>query len=68
VQRRPADWAPGDPTLSAEDDRLGQVFADLVGPELESLAAHAERVPVAAGDTIVTEGDAADRRAHSWIG
>ena len=57
----PADWAPGDPTLKAEDDWLAKVFPDLVGPELQSLAERAERVSFAAGETIVAEGDPADR-------
>ena len=57
----PANWAPGDPTLTGEDDWLGKVFPDLVGPELDSLGERAEKVSFAAGDTIVAEGDAADR-------
>ena len=57
----PADWAPGDATLTVEDDWLGKVFPDLVGPELDSLHERAERVSFAAGDTIVAEGDLADR-------
>src|SRR5829696_5399402 len=57
----PADWAPGDPTLTGEDDWLAKVFPDLVGPELDSLGERAEKVVFAAGDTIVAEGDAADR-------
>jgi alkyl hydroperoxide reductase subunit AhpC len=57
----PADWAPGDPTLKAEDDWLAKVFPDLVGPELQSLAERAERVSFAPGETIVAEGDPADR-------
>jgi peroxiredoxin 2/4 len=57
----PADWAPGDPTLTSDDDWLGKVFPDLVGPELESLGERAEKVTFAAGDTIVAEGDPADR-------
>ena len=57
----PADWAPGDATLTSEDDWLGKVFPDLVGPELDSLGEQAERVSFAAGDTIVAEGDLADR-------
>ena len=57
----PANWAPGDATLTSEDDWLGKVFPDLVGPELDSLADEAERVSFAPGDTIVAEGDTADR-------
>jgi CRP-like cAMP-binding protein len=57
----PADWAPGDPTLTSDDDWLGKVFPDLVGPELDSLAERAAKVTFAAGDTIVAEGDPADR-------
>ena len=57
----PANWAPGDATLTGEDDWLGKVFPDLVGPELNSLAERAERLSFAPGDTIVAEGDAADR-------
>ena len=57
----PANWAPGDPTLTSEDDWLGRVFPDLIGPELDSLGEQAERVSFAAGDTIVAEGELADR-------
>lgn len=57
----PANWAPGDATLSAEDDWLGKVFPDIVGPELDSLADSADRLSFASGDTIVAEGDPADR-------
>ena len=57
----PANWAPGDATLTGEDDWLGKVFPDLVGPELNSLAKRAERVSFAPGDTIIAEGDPADR-------
>jgi peroxiredoxin 2/4 len=57
----PADWAPGDPTLTSEDDWLAKIFPDLVGPELNALGERAERVSFAAGETIVAEGDLADR-------
>jgi len=57
----PASWTPGDATLTGEDDWLGKVFPDLVGPELDSLGGPAQRVSFAAGDTIVAEGDPADR-------
>jgi alkyl hydroperoxide reductase subunit AhpC len=57
----PADWAPGRATLTSEDDWLAKVFSDLAGPELDSLAERAEKVSVAAGDTIVAEGESADR-------
>lgn len=57
----PADWAPGAATLTSEDDWLEKVFPDLAGPELESLAERAEKVSFDAGDTIVAEGDPADR-------
>ena len=45
----PADWSPGDATLTDEDDWLRKVFPDLVGPELESLGERAEQVAFAAG-------------------
>ena len=57
----PADWAPGDPTLTSKDDWLAKVFPDLIGPELDSLEESAERVSFAPGETIVAEGDPADR-------
>jgi peroxiredoxin 2/4 len=57
----PADWAPGDPTLTSEDDWLAKIFPDLVGPELNALGERAERMSFAAGETIVAEGDLADR-------
>jgi alkyl hydroperoxide reductase subunit AhpC len=57
----PANWAPGDLPLSGKDDWLAKVFPGLVGPELAQLEQQAERVSFAAGDTIVAEGDPADR-------
>jgi len=57
----PANWAPGDATLSGEDDWLARVFPDLIGPELDSIGKRAERVTFAPGETIVAEGDPADR-------
>jgi alkyl hydroperoxide reductase subunit AhpC len=57
----PANWGPGDATLTAQDDWLGRVFPHLVGPELDSLGEQAQRVSFAAGDTVVAEGDPADR-------
>jgi len=57
----PADWAPGAATLTSEDDWLEKVFPNLAGPELESLAERAEKLSFDAGDTIVAEGDPADR-------
>jgi peroxiredoxin (alkyl hydroperoxide reductase subunit C) len=57
----PADWGPGDATLTSEDDWLGKVFPDLVGTELASLGDRGERVTFAPGDTIVAEGEIADR-------
>jgi putative ABC transport system ATP-binding protein len=53
--------APGDPTLTSKDDWLAKVFPDLIGPELDSLEESAERVSFASGETIVAEGDPADR-------
>jgi alkyl hydroperoxide reductase subunit AhpC len=58
----PADWEPGKATLTSEDDWLAKVFPDLAGPELESLAEEAaETVSFAPGETIIAEGDAANR-------
>jgi peroxiredoxin (alkyl hydroperoxide reductase subunit C) len=57
----PADWTPGSATLTSEDDWLEKIFPDLAGPELEALAERAEEVSVAGGETIVAEGDSADR-------
>ena len=57
----PANWGPGKATLTSEDDWLQRVFPDLAGAELESLSEDAEKVTYADGDTIVAEGDAADR-------
>jgi peroxiredoxin 2/4 len=57
----PADWGPGKATLTSEDDWLEKVFPDLAGPDLESLAEQAEKVTFGDGDTIVAEGDTADR-------
>ena len=57
----PADWTPDKATLTNEDDWLEKVFPDLAGPDLDSLAERAEKVSFDAGDTIVAEGDPADR-------
>ena len=57
----PVDWAPGKATLTSEDDWLQKVFPDLAGPELDSLAERAEKMSFTQGDTIVAEGDSADR-------
>jgi peroxiredoxin (alkyl hydroperoxide reductase subunit C) len=57
----PVNWAPGRATLTSDDDWLEKVFPDLAGPELESLADQAEKLTFADGDTILAEGDAADR-------
>jgi alkyl hydroperoxide reductase subunit AhpC len=57
----PADWTPDTATLTSEDDWLEKVFPDLAGPDLDSLAERAEKVSFDAGDTIVAEGDPADR-------
>jgi len=57
----PADWTPDKATLTSEDDWLEKVFPDLAGPDLDSLAERAEKVSFDAGDTIVAEGDPADR-------
>jgi CRP-like cAMP-binding protein len=59
--RCPVDWAPGKATLTSDDDWLEKVFPDLAGPALESLAEQAEKLTFAEGDTIVAEGDSADR-------
>jgi peroxiredoxin (alkyl hydroperoxide reductase subunit C) len=57
----PANWGPGKATLTSEDDWLEKVFPNLAGPELESLAGRAQQVSFSAGETIVAEGDDADR-------
>src|SRR5262245_8349012 len=57
----PSDWSPGKATLTSEDDWFAKVFPDLAGPELHSLAEEAERMSFGEGDTIIAEGDAADR-------
>ena len=57
----PVDWGPGKATLTSDDDWLEKVFPDLAGPALESLAERAEKVSYSDGDTIVAEGDDANR-------
>jgi len=57
----PVDWGPGKATLTSDDDWLEKVFPDLAGPALESLAERAETVSYSDGDTIVAEGDDANR-------
>ena len=57
----PADWTAGEATLTSEDDWLAKVFPHLVGPSLDALAERAEKVSVSAGETIIAQGDPADR-------
>jgi alkyl hydroperoxide reductase subunit AhpC len=57
----PADWGPGKATLTSDDDWLEKVFPNLAGPELESLAEHAEKLSYHDGEVIVAEGDTAER-------
>jgi alkyl hydroperoxide reductase subunit AhpC len=57
----PADWAPGETTLTSDDDWLEKVFPHLADPSLDALAEAAERVEYGPGETIVEEGDAAER-------
>jgi peroxiredoxin (alkyl hydroperoxide reductase subunit C) len=57
----PANWSPGKPTLTTDDDWLAKVFPDLAGPELDALAERAERLSFAADEEIIAQGDAADR-------
>ena len=57
----PADWSPGEATLTSADDWLESVFPDLTGPFLDTLADSAEKVSVPAGETILEQGDEADR-------
>ena len=57
----PVDWAPGTATLTSDDDWLEKVFPDLAGPDLKPLADEAEKLTFVDGDTIVAEGDSADR-------
>ena len=57
----PVDWAPGKATLTGEDDWLEKVFPDLAGPALGALAEHAEKLSYHDGETIIAEGDAAER-------
>jgi peroxiredoxin 2/4 len=57
----PVNWAPGKATLTSDDDWLEKVFPELAGPALGSLAHRAEKVSYSDGDTIVAEGEDADR-------
>jgi alkyl hydroperoxide reductase subunit AhpC len=57
----PVDWAPGEATLTSDDDWLEKVFPSLVGPALESLTEHAEKLWYSDGVPIVVEGDDANR-------
>ena len=57
----PVDWAPGKATLTSDDDWLEKVFPELAGPALEALTEQADKLSFADGDTIIAEGDAADR-------
>jgi alkyl hydroperoxide reductase subunit AhpC len=57
----PADWSPGEATLTSDDDWLESVFPHVTGPSLDTLADSAEKVSVPAGETILEQGDAADR-------
>jgi alkyl hydroperoxide reductase subunit AhpC len=57
----PADWGPGKDTLTSDDDWLEKVFPNLAGPELEALTNRADKVSYVDGDTIVAEGEDANR-------
>jgi peroxiredoxin 2/4 len=57
----PADWGPGKATLTSDDYWLEKVFPELAGPALGSLAHRAEKVSYSDGDTIVAEGEDANR-------
>jgi peroxiredoxin 2/4 len=57
----PADWSPGQATLTSDDDWLEMVFPQVTDPALDALADAAENVLVAPGEAIVEEGDVADR-------
>jgi alkyl hydroperoxide reductase subunit AhpC len=57
----PADWTPGEATLTSDDDWLSQVFPHVTEPFLDDLAETAEKVSFGPGETIVAEGDVADR-------
>ena len=56
----PAGWTPGEATLTSEDDWLEKVFPHR-GPRLDSLAEEADTISLRAGQTIIEEGDAAER-------
>jgi alkyl hydroperoxide reductase subunit AhpC len=57
----PADWTPGEVTLTSDDDWLEKVFPHLADPALDALADAAETVAYGPGEAIVEEGDVADR-------
>jgi peroxiredoxin (alkyl hydroperoxide reductase subunit C) len=57
----PADWSPGEATLTSDDDWLEKVFPHLADPALDALADAAEKVSYGHGETILEEGDVADR-------
>jgi peroxiredoxin (alkyl hydroperoxide reductase subunit C) len=57
----PAGWVAGEATLTSEDDWLAKVFPHIAGPSVDSLVEHAEHVSVPAGETIIAEGEQADR-------
>jgi alkyl hydroperoxide reductase subunit AhpC len=57
----PADWAPGEATLTNEDDWLAKVFPHVAEPFLDTVAQRAEKVSFQRGEVIVSEGDVADR-------
>jgi alkyl hydroperoxide reductase subunit AhpC len=57
----PADWSPGEATLTSDDDWLEKVFPHLTDPSFGALAEAADKVAFAPGETILEEGDVADR-------
>jgi alkyl hydroperoxide reductase subunit AhpC len=57
----PADWSPGEATLTSDDDWLEKVFPHLTGPSLDALAESAEKLSFASGEAILEEGEVADR-------
>jgi alkyl hydroperoxide reductase subunit AhpC len=57
----PADWTPGEATLTSDDDWLEKVFPHLAGPDLEALAETAEKLWYSDRVSIVAEGEDANR-------
>lgn len=57
----PADWKPGEPTLTTREDLLAEAFPQIRELALTNVSKDVDRVKFSEGELIVKEGQAADR-------